>query len=124
MNKLTALVFTLAFSFGGASTSFASNMNDQAPQTRDLSVQEMNSTVGAGRIYWRTSCRLGTQAFQDDGNHAPHQAIIFPYRWYDIGRHNIRAGQPVFLTARSRCSGRYLQARIRMPNYNIGIAVR
>jgi len=122
MNKLTAFAFTMALSLGGASTSFASNMNDQAPQVKDLNAQEMSSVVGAGRIYWRTVAPR-TRLFQSDGRHAPHQATVprsYP-RWFLISRHNIRAGQPI----RVWCQGYTMRsARFRMPNYSIGLQCR
>ncbi len=121
MNKLTALAFTLAFSVGGASTSFASNMNDQAPQVKDLNAQEMSSAVGAGRIYWRTAAPR-TRLFQADGRHAPHQATVpRTNRWRLLSGHNIRAGQFVQVW----CRGYTMRsARFRMPNRNIGLSCR
>lgn len=118
MNKLTALVFTtMVFSFGGISASFAANENDQAPQARDLSVQEMNSVVGAGQIYWYTTAPR-TRLFQSDGYHRPHMRTVRRGGWHNIGRHNIRTGQRV----QAWCQGYTMrQWHFNMPNYSIGI---
>lgn len=118
MNKLTAFAFTMALSLSGTSTVFASNMNDQAPQAQDLSSQEMISTVGAGQIYWSISSS-GTRVFQADNNfHAPHQATLPSGQWYNIGGHNINAGQFVQVWCRGSVNR---QGQFNMPNYNIGI---
>ncbi len=117
MNKLTALAFTLAFSVGGASTSFAASTNDQVPQATDLSAQEMSSTVGASRIYWRTSASWA-RVFQAD--RSGHSATILPsHGWRDIGGHHIPTGTRV--TVQCQAPGTFWQAQFKKPSYSIGI---
>ncbi|MCF6254715.1 MAG: hypothetical protein L3K25_00135 [Gammaproteobacteria bacterium] len=118
MNKLTALAFTMALSLAGASTTFASNMNDQVPQVQNLNSQEMISAVGAGQIYWSISTS-GTQVFQADSNsHPPHQATLPSGQWYNIGGHNINAGQFIQVWCRGNV---FRQGQFNMPNYSIGL---
>ncbi len=118
MNKLTTLAFTLAFSLAGASTVVASSTNDKKPQVNDLSTQEMNATVGAGRIYWSTTA-ASTRLFQSDSNfHSPHQATVSAGQWHEIGGHNINAGQFVQVWCRGNT---FRQGQFRMPNYSIGL---
>jgi len=125
MNTLTAFALTMALSLGGASTAFASNMNGQVPQTKDLSAQEMSSAVGAGQIYWRTVAPQ-TRLFQSDGSHAPHRATAsrsYP-SWFLISthrRHHIQVGQPVQVW----CQGYTMRsARFKMPRGNVGLNCR
>ncbi len=118
MNRLTVLIFTImAFSLSGASTSFASAVNEQAPQTRSLSFQEMSSVVGAGRIYWKTYAPQ-TWLFQQDSNyHAVHSAQV-PKGIHEIGGHYITPGNDVYIW----CLGNgYKSGQFSMPNYNITI---
>jgi len=118
MNKFTAFAFTMALSLGGgASTAFASNMNDQTPQAKDLSAQEMNSTVGASRIYWRTNASWA-RVFQADRD--GHSRTIYRNQgWVDIGGHNIRTGTRVIVQCRSPT--RFWQAQFTKRNYSVGI---
>ncbi len=117
MNKLTALAFTLAFSVGGASASFAASTNDPVPQATDLSAQEMSSTVGASRIYWRTNSSWA-RVFQAD--HDGHSRTIRRSQgWVDIGGHHIRTGTRV--TVQCQAPGTFWQGQFSKPGYSIGI---
>ncbi len=117
MNKLTAFAFTMALSLGGASTAFASSMNDQAPRVQDLSAQEMSSVVGAsgGRIYWRTHVGPTDLRQWDPGY---HRKIVRPGQ-HEIGRHFIRAGTRVQVWCRGNHGVR--SGQFRMPRYSIGL---
>lgn len=119
MNRLTALLFTIiAFSLSGTSMSFASNMDDQVPQTVDLSLQEMNSVVGAGQINWYTNAPL-TLLYQLDGFDGLHQKIV-PAGVHNIGGHYINTGTYVWLWCQKHPGGYpWRQANFTMPNYTV-----
>ncbi len=121
MNKLTALALTLAFSVGGASASFAASTNDLVPQATDLSAQEMSSTVGASRIYWKTDASWANVFQADRDGHS--RTIRRGQRWTDIGRHNIRTGTRVVIQCRTS-TGVFRQGQFRKPSYSIGIWCR
>jgi len=116
MNRLTALIFTIiVFSLSGASASFAKTANDQAPQAKDLSLQEMSTIVGMGRIYWNTYASY-TWLFQQDSNyHAVHSAYV-PPGTHDIGGHPIYAGSYVYVWCVGNGS---MYGEFPMPNYDI-----
>jgi len=119
MNKLIALLFTaMVFSLGGTSTVFASGASDQAPQARDLSLQEMRSVVGAGQITWYTSAPL-TLLYQLDGNYGLHEKIASAGT-HNIGGHHISAGTYVWLWCQKYPGGYpWRQAQFMMPNHNV-----
>ncbi len=116
MNRIAVFAFTaMIFCLGGTSTSFASGVNDQAPQTKDLSLQEMSSVVGSGRIYWRTMMPL-TLILQYDAH--LHQRVIRGWRNAEIGGHDIQVGQRII--AGCQGLGRPLRrAQFLMPNRDV-----
>jgi len=119
MNKLTTLLFTaIIFSLSGTSISFASNTSDQMPQARDLNLQEMNSVVGAGQVYWYTNSPL-TLLYQLDDYYGLHQSVV-PPGTHNIGGHSINSGTYVWLWCQKYPGGYpWRQAQFMMPNYNV-----
>lgn len=118
MNRLTAFIFTvIVFSLSSTSISFASVVNEQAPQTRDLSLQEMSSVIGAGRIYWQTHASQ-TWLFQQDSNyHAVHYGQV-PQGTHEIGGHDISETNYVYIW----CLGNgFKSGQFPMPNHDITI---
>ncbi len=117
MNRIAVFAFTaMVFYLGGTSTSFSSTgVNDQAPQTQDLSLQEMSSVVGSGRMYWRTMMPL-TLILQYDGH--LHQRVIRGWRNAEIGGHDIPTGQRIIAACQGL--GRPLRrAQFLMPNRDV-----
>jgi len=119
MNKLAALLFTtMVFSLGGTSIAFASGINDQTPQARDLDLQEMNNVVGAGQISWYTNAPL-TLLYQLDDSYGLHEKIV-PQGVHNIGGHHIDYGTYVWLWCQKYPGGYpWRQAQFMMPNHNV-----
>ncbi len=118
MNRLITFIFTvMAFSLSSVSLSFASVVNEQTPQTKDLSLQEMHSVVGAGRIYWQTHASQ-TWVFQQDSDyHAVHYGQV-PQGTHEIGNHDISEGTYVYIW----CLGNgFKSGQFPMPNHDITI---
>ncbi len=117
MNRIAVCTFAaVVFYLGGTSTSFSSmSVNDKTPHTKDLSLQEMSSVVGSGRMYWRTMMPL-TLILQYDGH--LHQRVVSGWRNAEIGGHDIQVGQRVVAGCQG-LGGPLRRAQFVMPNRDV-----